>query len=104
MNISNQWQRYTLGYANGYTKVDDPTYNINTAYPDLKQYYGILAGLAFTSSFAICGIFGGVLSDKVNRSVTIGIACICWSACTLLTGLILNFYALFAFRFLLGAF
>jgi len=52
----------------------------------------------------VCGIFAGVLSDKVNRKVLVGIACILWSTCTLLSGIIDSFYILFAMRFLLGFF
>lgn len=77
---------------------------ITVAYDDLKDYYGILAGLAFTSSFAVCGIFGGVVADNVNRALTVGIACVCWSACTTLTGFIDSFALLFVFRFLTGVF
>ena len=93
-----------MGYANGYTAKADEKYNINKEYPELKTYYGVLAGLAFTSSFAVCGIFGGVIADKCNRALVIGCACILWSACTFLTGLIPSFYALFVFRFLTGVF
>lgn len=87
------------------TKVaDDGKHDINQEYPDLVKWYGILSGLAFTASFAVFGIFGGVVADRAPRAILIGIACMLWSACTLLTGIVNSFFALFAFRFLLGFF
>ena len=70
----------------------------------MKDYYGVLSGLAFTGSFAVAGIFAGVISDKVNRKMFIAICCVLWSACTFFTGLINSFGLLFVFRFLLGLF
>ena len=73
-------------------------------YPELAPVFGVLAGAAFTVSFATFGIFGGVIADKCNRALVIGCACLLWSACTILTGAIPNFYLLFVFRFLTGIF
>jgi len=70
----------------------------------LYPNYGLLAGLAFTSSFAIFGIFGGVVSDKVNRKFLIVMLCVCWSASTFLSGFIDNFYVFAILRFILGFF
>ena len=77
---------------------------ITAAYDKLEDYYGVLSGLAFTASYSIAGIFAGVISDKVNRKIFIGISAILWSSCTFLTGWIDSFVLLFAFRFLLGLF
>jgi MFS family permease len=55
-------------------------------------------------SYAVCGIFAGVVSDAVNRKVFAGFACIAWSVTTLLTGIIDNFWMFFVFRCLLGVF
>lgn len=93
-----------LAYANGYTKKTEAKYNINTDYPDLTDYIGILTGIAFTASFATMGIFGGVIADRYKRVLILGVACILWSACTFGTGIIDNFIMLFVFRFLLGVF
>jgi len=70
----------------------------------LASYYGVLAGPAFAASYSICGIFAGVISDRVNRKIFIGICCILWSICTLLSGFIDSFAGLFIFRFMLGMF
>ena len=58
----------------------------------------------FTASLATVGIFGGFIADRAHRVLVIGIACIAWSSCTLLTGLIKSFVGLFIFRFCLGLF
>ena len=94
-----------IGYAYGNKKnKGDPKYDIQTDYPDIKANFGYLSGVAFTLSFAVCGIFGGVIADKLNRAAVIGVACLCWSACTVFTGVIDSFAMLFVFRFLLGIF
>ena len=108
----NQWQRYVISYANGWKgdigswKAGDPKYEISSEFEQWnKPYgYGILSGLAFTLSYACCGIFAGVLSDKVNRKLMMSVAAILWSVCTLLSGLIHNFWLLYVFRFFLGIF
>jgi len=66
--------------------------------------YGLLSGPAFAFSYAITGIFTGVISDKVNRKLIMSVMAICWSLTTLGTGLIRNFWMLFVFRFMLGIF
>lgn len=108
MSICNQWQRYAIGYVKGYKatgdQIGDPKYEITLDYPDFIQYYGVLSGATFSLSYAVCGIFAGVISDKVNRKVFAGLSCILWSTTTLLTGMIDSFKLFFVFRFLLGIF
>jgi MFS family permease len=110
MSICNQWQRYVIGYAYGFKhdKVGNTTdahYEIKTAYdPEMKTYYGLLSGLAFSLSFATMGIFAGFLSDRLNRKALAAICCICWSTTTFLSGIIPSFWIFFLMRFLLGLF
>ena len=87
-------------------RAGDPKYSINAEYDQLTTWYGygLLSGLAFTASYAVCGIFAGLVSDNVNRKFMLSVAAICWSACTLLSGLIHNYWMLFVFRFLIGFF
>jgi len=66
--------------------------------------YGLLSGPAFAFSYAIMGVFAGVISDRVNRKMIMSVMAICWSVTTLGTGLIRNFWMLFVFRFMLGIF
>jgi MFS family permease len=108
----NQWQRYVISYANGWKgdigsyQAGDPKFEISSEFPEWnKSYgYGILSGLAFTLSYAVCGIFGGIASDACNRKILMSVAAVCWSVCTLLSGLIRNFWLLYVFRFMLGVF
>lgn len=68
------------------------------------DYYGILSGLAFTFTFAVFGIFGGVTADNFDRKAIIIVASLCWSVCTLLSGVIPSFWVFFLMRVLLGFF
>lgn len=63
-----------------------------------------MTGVAFTFTFAVFGIFGGVTADLVNRKWLIIIASILWSACTLISGLIPNFWIFLLMRIALGLF
>ena len=108
----NQWQRYVISYANGWKgdvgswKAGDPKYEISSEFDQwTKPYgYGILSGLAFTGTYATFGIVSGVISDMANRKLLMSVAAVLWSVCTLLSGLIHNFWLLYVFRFFLGIF
>lgn len=107
MSICNQWQRYTISYAKGYNgegEKHDQKFMITLAYPTFTDNYGLLAGPLFTVVFAIVGVFAGIISDNVNRTIFATGVCILWSLTTLGTGLIDSFTWLFVFRFLLGLF
>ena len=62
-----QWHRKGLTYAYGYTAMGDlagsSLYEISSAYPQLKQWYGLLAGLIYTIPYSIFGLFAGKISD-----------------------------------------
>ena len=68
------------------------------------KYYGLISGLAFTGTFAIFGLLGGVISDRLNRKWIIIISSICWSACSLLSGTIVSFPFFVIMRVCLGFF
>jgi len=94
-----------LSYAYGIgNSKNDPETEIKTFYPDLSNYYGLLAGASFTISFSIFGIFGGIISDHANRKMIVACACILWSSMTVLMGAIDSFALLFVFRLGLGVF
>lgn len=63
-----------------------------------------MSGLAFTISFSIFGIFGGITADKINRKLLIIVCSIGWSVCTLLSGIITNFWGFFIMRMTTGIF
>lgn len=75
-----QWHRKGLTYAYGYTALGElagsPIYEISSFYPELKQWYGLLAGLIYTLPYASFGLLAGKLSDQVNRKFFLGIVVI----------------------------
>jgi hypothetical protein len=42
-------------------------YEIVVAFPELKNYFGLLIGLLYTIPFALLGMIIGENSDKMNR-------------------------------------
>merc|ERR1719230_2377798 len=72
-----QWQRKGLNYAYGYTGLgemkNNPVYEIATAYPQLKSWYGLLVGLVYTVPYSFFGLVAGKISDSVNRKLFLGI-------------------------------
>ena len=79
-------------------------YEIVASYPELKKYYGLLSGAAFTLAHSVASLFSGQFADKYNRKVMLGICCVIWSASTMTSGLVNSFAVLFVMRFILGAF
>lgn len=61
--VSNHQQRQGIGYAFGYQpvgpQVGNPLFDMNIAFPMMSKYYGLLAGIGFTLSYSISGIFSG---------------------------------------------
>ena len=55
-------------------------------------------------SYSVCMIFSGLLADKYNRKRLMFGACLLWSTCTLLSGIINSYWVMFVCRFLLGIF
>jgi MFS family permease len=102
--ISNQWGRYTIAYVYSF-KDDRPKYSIKEAYSQLDDNsYGLLAGTAFAVPIAFVGLYGGMVSDKFNRTVVLCISCILWSATLVVSGTIESFWVFCFMRFLLGIF
>ena len=64
--------------------------------------YGMLAGPAFSISYAVAGIFMGLLVDNVNRKKLLLSALIIWSASTVISGTTSSFGVLILMRFILG--
>lgn len=107
IQLGNQWQRFTMGYAFGYdgsgAKFNDPFYELRTAIPTMEIYYGLLSGVIFLLPFSIFGLFTGRLVDVVSsRSFLFGIVSILWSSTTLIQALKPNIWLFMGMRFLLG--
>lgn len=45
---------------------------------------GLLTGLAFAFFYTICGVPIGWLADRVGRVLTISVACVVWSVCSMI--------------------
>lgn len=70
----------------------------------LNEYYGLLAGAAFTVPISVVGIFMGYVSDRINRTILLGLSCILWSAMTALSAISTHFWLLVLTRIFLGVF
>lgn len=44
---------------------------------------GLLTGLAFAFFYTLCGVPVGWLADRIGRVLTISVACVVWSACSM---------------------
>ena len=101
-----QWQRKGLNYAYGYTglgeRANNPFYEIATAYPQLKSWYGLLVGLIYTVPYSFFGLVAGKISDSVNRKFFLGIVLILAGATCGVTGFVDSFFMLGAMRVLHG--
>lgn len=75
---------------------------LSAAYPQMKNYYGILSSFIFSLPYVVLGIWSGILSGKVNRKVMLGTACILWSATSVGAGLAPTFGFFVLMRFMLG--
>jgi len=97
-----QWHRKGLTYAYGYTGLgvtaNNPIYEIATAYPQLKQWYGLLAGLIYTIPYSFFGLVAGKISDSVNRKFFLGLVIILASATMGISGTVNSFFVLSAMR------
>jgi predicted MFS family arabinose efflux permease len=64
-----------------------------------------IATSVFAMSWAIVGLFGSVLADtKLSRKKLLAVIVLCFSVCSLLTGLVQGFAMLVAVRLLMGCF
>ena len=103
-----QWHRKGLTYAYGYTALGDlagsPLYEISSAFPELKNWYGLLAGLIYTIPYSFFGLVAGKISDNVNRKIYLGIFVILASLTMGISGFTSSFAILAVMRVFHGAF
>ena len=78
-------------------------YELQSAYPTINKYYGILSGAGFSLSYAFFGLLWGQASDKYNRKWIVGLTCIGWSLTSIATGSFNSLAVLAVMRILLGA-
>ena len=70
----------------------------------MNNYFGYISSFVFSVPYSILGVWGGVLSGKVNRKVMLGISCILWSATSVGAGYVNSFAFFILMRALLGSF
>jgi MFS family permease len=103
-----QWHRKGLTYAYGYTALGASAgsafYEISSAYPELKNWYGLLAGLIYTIPYSLFGLVVGKLSDNANRKLWLGIAVIAASVTMGISGFVNSFFVLAIMRVFHGMF
>lgn len=72
-----QWHWKGFGFAYGYTgtgeQFGDKFFEMSKFYPQLKNWYGLLAGLLYTVPYSFFGLVAGKISDGVNRKLFLGI-------------------------------
>ena len=63
LKIVMHWQIKSIGYFYGFKAVGDQigsaTYELSSAYPSLKQYYGLIVGLFQTVPNSVFGLIAG---------------------------------------------
>jgi len=88
-------QQYGISFIDGFVCPEDPNsiyYEIEAAYPSLKNYYGLLTGAAFTLPFAFATIFSGVLVDKTtNRPLFLSVPMLLLGSFSFLQGKVDSF-------------
>ena len=84
LRILFQWQRKSFNYIYGFKgdglQMNNPEFEILSAYPGLESLYGILVGFAYSVPVSICGLLVTLLPKGFNRKLTLG-------AVTLVAGL-----------------
>lgn len=73
-----------------------------TAYPQLKNWYGLLVGLIYTVPYSFFGLVAGKISDNVNRKFFLGLVLILAGATCGVTGFVDSFFMLGAMRVIHG--
>ena len=64
--------------------------------------YQILAGPVFNNVYPLAGVFMGILADRFNRKILLGISLLFWSLATGATGFSQTYWMIVVFRLLLA--
>ena len=64
--------------------------------------YQILAGPVFNNIYPFVGVFMGILADRFNRKILLGLSLLFWSLATGATGFSQNYWMVVLFRMLLA--
>jgi hypothetical protein len=56
-------QNQSLGFIYGFkgsgSSLNNPFFEMTTAYPGLSNWYGLISGTGFSLSFSVCGVLLG---------------------------------------------
>ena len=85
-------------------QANNPHFMLSVAYPQMRNYFGVISSFLYSFPYSILGVWSGVLSGKVSRKNMLGIACICWSATSIGVGMVPSFGFFVLMRLMLGAF
>lgn len=77
---------------------------ISESYPQMHLYFGLISSFMFSSSYSTLGVWAGVLSSRMNRTILLGVSCVLWSLTSVGAGAVNSFGFFVLMRFLLGAF
>ncbi len=64
--------------------------------------YQILAGPVFNNIYPLVGVLVGILADRFNRKILLGLSLLFWSLATGATGFAQNYWMIVVFRLLLA--
>jgi len=73
-------------------------YEIGTAFPLLKDWYGLLTGLVYTMPYATFGLVAGKISDNVNRKIFLSLVILAASASMGISAVTKSFFVLAVMR------
>lgn len=98
----------SIGYAYGYQGIgiqaNNPVFELSTAFPKIKLYYGIIASLMFSVAYACSNIFMSDLSKGWNKKWMLGIGVLGFASSSMIAG-VTNSLVIFAImRFTFGVF
>lgn len=80
----------------------NPIFEMATSYPEMKKYFGFLAGFAYAIPYSIFGVYFGKITGKVNRGLMLSLCMLASGAVMSATGFFDSFIIMVALRMLLG--
>lgn len=93
---------YLYGYVGDGVNMGSKHYEISSSFASLTKYYGLLSGAGFSITFAVAGVFWGIMCEKQNRKRIIATACLVWSMTSIITGSTNSLLVLACMRAILG--
>ena len=106
--ISYSVNKNAISYAYGYKGVGaqagSEVFEITTAFPQLSQYYGIIASLMFGMTYACSNIFMSDFSKRWNNKWMLGLGILGFACSSFFAGVTNSLVVFAALRFTFGVF